>query len=75
LPLHLLEFLRAEVRAKEPVREHALRTRQIVDVLPRRDHLIGRERHVQTTVGESVVVLTYDGSSHRERALNAADAA
>ena len=34
-----------------------------------------RPVHVQTTVGEAAVVLTYDGSSHRERALSAADAA
>jgi stage V sporulation protein R len=34
-----------------------------------------RPVHVQTTVGEAALVLTYDGSSHRERALSAADAA
>jgi stage V sporulation protein R len=34
-----------------------------------------RPVHVQTMVGEANVVLTYDGSTHRERALAAADAA
>jgi hypothetical protein len=31
--------------------------------------------HVQTKVGDATVVLTYDGATHRERALSAADAA
>jgi stage V sporulation protein R len=34
-----------------------------------------RPVHVQTTVGEATVVLTFDGSTHRERALAASDAA
>jgi hypothetical protein len=34
-----------------------------------------RPVHVQTVVGDAPVVLSYDGSTHRERVLNAADAA
>jgi stage V sporulation protein R len=34
-----------------------------------------RPVHVQTVVGDATVVLTFDGSTHRERALSAADAA
>ncbi len=34
-----------------------------------------RPVHVQTQVGDATVVLTYDGSTHRERALAAVDAA
>ena len=34
-----------------------------------------RPVHVQTMVGEATVVLTFDGSAHRERALAASDAA
>src|SRR5262249_30531705 len=44
LALHFLQFLRTQVRAKKAMGEYPLRACEVVDILPRRYHLIGWER-------------------------------
>ena len=70
LPLHLLQLLRAEVGPQQAVRQDALRAGQVVDVLARGDHLVGRQRVLVPVAGRHAADDRHDGVAVAEDLLD-----